>query len=196
MTIPCEIPRSWDSQSNEPWNVLWCPISGAFSLEGAEAGHTAWLKAVSAQLTGLQFLTEADLGTLPVNSQHHPAILYLHIKHQHLTSTSTVPNFGQHRRQARTDATFSWSIGTYSPSHRELLHRMADPFEVRMRFSSQLQHLNASVTSAQKAAQYALKYKDMSEDLHSCILEQLERVSLLPASSILLGSWDGLITDL
>lgn len=54
---------------------------------------------------------------------------------------------------------------------------MADPFEVRMRFTSQLQHLNASVTSAQKAAQFALKYKDMGEDLHSCILEQLERVS-------------------
>lgn len=44
-----------------------------------------------------------------------------------------------------------------------------------MRFTSQLQHLNASVTSAQKAAQYALKYKDMDEDLHSCIVEQLER---------------------
>jgi hypothetical protein len=58
---------------------------------------------------------------------------------------------------------------------------MADPFEVRMRFSAQLQHLNASVVSAQKAAQYALKYKDMSEDLHSCILEQLERVSGLPS---------------
>ncbi|KAJ2984983.1 hypothetical protein NUW58_g5777 [Xylaria curta] len=42
---------------------------------------------------------------------------------------------------------------------------MADPFEVRMRFSSQLEHLNASTTSAQKAAQYALKYKDMDEDL-------------------------------
>jgi len=55
---------------------------------------------------------------------------------------------------------------------------MADPFEVRMRFSSQLQHLNASTTSAQKAAQYALKYKDMDEDLHSCILEQLEKASL------------------
>jgi CTD kinase subunit gamma len=54
---------------------------------------------------------------------------------------------------------------------------MADPFEVRMRFTSQLQHLNASVASAQKAAQYALKYRDMDEDLHSCILEQLERVS-------------------
>jgi len=53
---------------------------------------------------------------------------------------------------------------------------MADPFEVRMRFTSQLQHLNASVASAQKAAQYALKYRDMCEDLHSCILEQLERV--------------------
>lgn len=55
---------------------------------------------------------------------------------------------------------------------------MADPFEVRMRFTSQLQHLNASVSSAQKAAQYALKYKDMDEDLHSCIIEQVERVNL------------------
>ncbi|KAI1249890.1 hypothetical protein MGN70_008340 [Eutypa lata] len=54
---------------------------------------------------------------------------------------------------------------------------MADPFEVRMRFSSQLQHLNASVTSAQKAAQYAIKYKDMDEDLHSCIIEQIEKVA-------------------
>lgn len=45
-----------------------------------------------------------------------------------------------------------------------------------MRFSSQLQHLNATVVSHQKAAAYAMKYKDMDEDLHSCILEQLERV--------------------
>jgi CTD kinase subunit gamma len=57
---------------------------------------------------------------------------------------------------------------------------MADPFEVRMKFSHQLQHLNASVTSAQKAAQYALRHKDMAEDLHSCILEQIERVWLPP----------------
>ena len=56
---------------------------------------------------------------------------------------------------------------------------MADPFEVRMRFTAQLQHLNASVASAQKAAQYALKYRDMDEDLHSCILEQVERVRVL-----------------
>jgi hypothetical protein len=53
-----------------------------------------------------------------------------------------------------------------------------DPFEVRIRFTQHLQHLNASVTSANKAAQYALKYRDMDEDLHSCILEQLERVRL------------------
>ena len=57
---------------------------------------------------------------------------------------------------------------------------MADPFEVRMRFTSQLQHLNASVTSSQKAAHYALKYRDMDEDLHSCILEQLEKVHMHP----------------
>ena len=54
-----------------------------------------------------------------------------------------------------------------------------DPFEVRIRFTQHLQHLNASVTSANKAAQYALKFRDMDEDLHSCILEQLEKVSEL-----------------
>ncbi|KFA78003.1 hypothetical protein S40288_05228 [Stachybotrys chartarum IBT 40288] len=62
---------------------------------------------------------------------------------------------------------------------------MADPFEVRMRFTSQLQHLNASVTSALKAAQYALKYKDMDEDLHSCILEQVERTSMNTRANIM-----------
>jgi hypothetical protein len=56
--------------------------------------------------------------------------------------------------------------------------KMADPFEVRMRFTSQLQSMNASVNSAQKAAHFALRYRDMQEDLHSCILEQLEQVSL------------------
>ncbi|GAP86513.1 putative ctd kinase subunit gamma [Rosellinia necatrix] len=62
---------------------------------------------------------------------------------------------------------------------------MADPFEVRMRFSSQLEHLNASTTSAQKAAQYALKYKDMDEDLHSCILEQLEKTNMNTRANIM-----------
>lgn len=61
---------------------------------------------------------------------------------------------------------------------------MADPFEVRMRFTSQLQHLNASINSSQKAAHYALKYRDMDEDLHSCILEQLERVRMSPSCHI------------
>ncbi|KAI2642804.1 CTD kinase subunit gamma CTK3-domain-containing protein [Xylaria nigripes] len=62
---------------------------------------------------------------------------------------------------------------------------MADPFEVRMRFSSQLEHLNASTTSAQKAAQYALKYRDMDEDLHSCILEQLEKTNMNTRANIM-----------
>lgn len=62
---------------------------------------------------------------------------------------------------------------------------MADPFEVRMRFTSQLQHLNASVTSAQKAAHYALKHREMDEDLHSCILEQLERNNMNNRANIM-----------
>jgi CTD kinase subunit gamma len=69
---------------------------------------------------------------------------------------------------------------------------MADPFEVRMRFTSQLQHLNASVSSAQKAAQYAIRYKDMDEDLHSCILEQAERVRIL--TSRRRSFWSRLLT--
>ncbi|KAL2064557.1 hypothetical protein VTL71DRAFT_3694 [Oculimacula yallundae] len=51
-----------------------------------------------------------------------------------------------------------------------------DPFEVRVRFTQQLASLNASVTGASKTAQYALKYRDLDEDLHSCILESLERL--------------------
>jgi hypothetical protein len=59
-----------------------------------------------------------------------------------------------------------------------LENMLVDPFEVRMRFTGQLQHLSASVTSSQRAAQYALKHRDLDEDLHSCILEQLEKVRM------------------
>ena len=52
---------------------------------------------------------------------------------------------------------------------------MADPFEVRMRFTNLLAHLSASATASIKTAHYALKHCDMDEDLHSCILENLER---------------------
>ncbi|KAK3505204.1 CTD kinase subunit gamma CTK3-domain-containing protein [Neurospora crassa] len=62
---------------------------------------------------------------------------------------------------------------------------MADPFEVRMRFTNQLRQLSASVTSSQKAAQYALRHKDLAEDLHSCILEQLERSNLNMRANIM-----------
>ena len=62
---------------------------------------------------------------------------------------------------------------------------MADPFEVRMRFTSQLQHLNASTASATKAANYALKYTEFSDDLHSCILEQLERNNMNNRANIM-----------
>lgn len=58
---------------------------------------------------------------------------------------------------------------------------MADPFEVRMRFTSLLHHLNASTNSALKTAHYALKHAAFAEDLHSCILEQLERTPSLNA---------------
>jgi len=78
----------------------------------------------------------------------------------------------QLKKQTRSD-----DSSANEPDQQPPNGNMADPFQVRVRFSSQLQNLNASVTSAQKAAAYAIKYKDMDEDLHSCILEQLEKVS-------------------
>ncbi|KAL5604464.1 hypothetical protein BROUX41_002433 [Berkeleyomyces rouxiae] len=54
---------------------------------------------------------------------------------------------------------------------------MADPFEVRVRFTQMLANLNASNTASQKAAQFLLKHRSMSEDLHSCIIEQVEHLN-------------------
>jgi CTD kinase subunit gamma len=62
---------------------------------------------------------------------------------------------------------------------------MADPFEVRMRFTNLLHHLNASNTSALKCANYAIKYSEFSDDLHSCIIEQLERNNMNNRANIM-----------
>lgn len=62
---------------------------------------------------------------------------------------------------------------------------MADPFDIRMRFTSLIRQLNASVTSSTKAAQYALKHRDHSDDLHSCILEQLEKSNMNSRANIM-----------
>ncbi|KAF1834920.1 hypothetical protein BDW02DRAFT_568611 [Decorospora gaudefroyi] len=62
---------------------------------------------------------------------------------------------------------------------------MADPFEVRQRFTTLLSHLSASHTSLQKAALYALKNREMDEDLHSCILEQLDRTNMNTRANIM-----------
>lgn len=62
---------------------------------------------------------------------------------------------------------------------------MADPFEVRLRFTNLLSHLSASSTASLKCAHYALKYRDMDEDLHSCILENLERNNINNRANIM-----------
>ncbi len=54
-----------------------------------------------------------------------------------------------------------------------------------MRFLTLLSTLSASLSSSQKAAQFALKYRDMDEDLHSCILESLEKNSMNNRANIL-----------
>lgn len=71
------------------------------------------------------------------------------------------------------------------PRHTRTASKMADPFEVRQRFTTLLSHLSASHTSLQKAALYALKNREMDEDLHSCILEQLERTNMNTRANIM-----------
>ncbi|KAJ5914222.1 hypothetical protein N7504_003105 [Penicillium tannophilum] len=74
---------------------------------------------------------------------------------------------------------------SFPPKEDPNAKMMVDPFEVRMRFTTQLQRLSATVTSSQKAAHYALKYRDLDEDLHSCILEQLERNNMNTRANIM-----------
>lgn len=51
-----------------------------------------------------------------------------------------------------------------------------DPFECRLQFISLLKKVNASQQSIQKTARYAVKYIQLSEDLYSCFLEEIENV--------------------
>jgi CTD kinase subunit gamma CTK3 len=53
---------------------------------------------------------------------------------------------------------------------------MADPFELRLFFSNRLRALNPCDDNTEDVVSFALKHRDLDEDLHSCILEQLESV--------------------
>jgi hypothetical protein len=53
---------------------------------------------------------------------------------------------------------------------------MADPFELRLHFSNRLRDLNPFTDISDEVVAFALKHRDLDEDLFSCILEQLETV--------------------
>ncbi|KAG5439905.1 hypothetical protein PCANB_000187 [Pneumocystis canis] len=53
-----------------------------------------------------------------------------------------------------------------------------DPFEGRLAFLEILKKLTASQQSQIKTAQFALRHKDLDEDLYNCVLEELELSSL------------------
>ncbi|ORX54054.1 hypothetical protein DM01DRAFT_315989 [Hesseltinella vesiculosa] len=60
-----------------------------------------------------------------------------------------------------------------------------DPFECRLQFISLLKKLNASQQSIQKATRYAMKHRQLSEDLYSCFLEELDNASINTRLNIL-----------
>ncbi|KAJ2960004.1 hypothetical protein NQZ79_g4599 [Umbelopsis isabellina] len=60
-----------------------------------------------------------------------------------------------------------------------------DPFECRLQFTALLQKLNASQQSIQKVANYAMRHRRLSEDLYSCVIEELEQASMNARLNIL-----------
>jgi len=131
---------------------------------------------LSFPLQRVYFLSEPHYKFLNKTISHRPGLTYCvrppAMTDPHHPSDWSLPF------EPRPYGVSSTSPSSTSPSANKDTKNM-DPFEVRIRFTQHLQHLNASVTSANKAAQYAIKYRDMDEDLHSCILEQLERVCTL-----------------
>lgn len=53
-----------------------------------------------------------------------------------------------------------------------------DPFEARLQFIKSLQKLNGSIQANEAAIQFLLKNVDLEEDLYSCILQELDGVSI------------------
>ncbi|KAI9270496.1 CTD kinase subunit gamma CTK3-domain-containing protein, partial [Phascolomyces articulosus] len=53
-----------------------------------------------------------------------------------------------------------------------------DPFECRLNFLSLLEKLNATQYSIYKVATYAVRHRNLAEDLYSCLLEQLDKASI------------------
>ncbi|KAG2190601.1 hypothetical protein INT46_005216 [Mucor plumbeus] len=54
----------------------------------------------------------------------------------------------------------------------------SDPFECRLTFLALLKKVNASQQSIHKVAIYAMRHRNLSEDLYNCLIEQLEQASL------------------
>ena len=52
----------------------------------------------------------------------------------------------------------------------------SDPFECRLTFLALLKKVNASQQSIHKVAIYAMRHRNLSEDLYNCLIEQLEQV--------------------
>ncbi|KAI8356063.1 CTD kinase subunit gamma CTK3 [Mortierella sp. GBAus27b] len=56
-----------------------------------------------------------------------------------------------------------------------------DPFEARMEFLTLLSKLNASQHSIQKVGNFAMRNRNLYEDLYSCIIEELEQSTSINA---------------
>lgn len=93
----------------------------------------------------------------------------------------------QHRLLFRSLTLFFFPIFFYFSSKKDFclfffslkffMAEESDPFECRLTFLSLLQKLNASQQSIHKVANYAMRHRKLSEDLYSCLIEELEQVN-------------------
>ena len=57
---------------------------------------------------------------------------------------------------------------------------MSDAFDVRLKFTYLIEQLDATGASVDKAVTFFVKHEDHYEDLHSVILETLDKVDISP----------------
>jgi hypothetical protein len=85
-------------------------------------------------------------------------------------------NYSPNLRATQRSSCWLWS--TTEQRHTPNATMTMDAFQCRLHFTNLISRLTASAVAAKQSAQFALKNRDVDEDLFSVILEQLQSVSM------------------
>jgi hypothetical protein len=96
---------------------------------------------------------------------------------QFSSSHEETPNEETTNKEKTTPASWGGTDVTSDFGEASAELAMSDPFELRLHFSNRLRALNPCDDNTEEVVSFALRHRELDEDLHSCILEQLESVS-------------------